>query len=127
MAGFIGFVVGLVAVGLFLVAGVPLALRIIASDSAFGLRSADTDGDTQIWHLANAVIGRDLMLTAGADLLLTIIAVVYWGDRGIQSALVVSILLISAAGTCLAVGRGLTTARALGKAKQAFPAGSKRF
>ena len=127
MEGFIGFVVGIVAVVLFLAAGVPLALRIIASDSAFGLRSADTDGDTQIWHLANAAIGRELMLTAGVDLILAIVALVYWGDKAVQTALVVAIVLVSGSGTCLAIARGLTTARALGKAKQAFPAGSKRF
>ena len=127
MAGFIAVVIGLVAVIVFVVAGAPLALRIIASDSAFGLRSADTDGDSQIWHLANAAIGRDLLLTAGIDLILMIIAVIYWGEQDVQSALVVAILIISVAGTVLAISRGLTTARALGKAKQAFPAGSRRF
>ena len=127
MAGFIGFVVGLLATIVFLVAGAPLASRRIAANSAFGLRSADTDGDDQIWHLANAAIGRDLIMTAGVDALLTIVALVYWGDDSVQSALTVSILLISIAGVILAIARGLTEARALGKAKQAFPPGMRRF
>lgn len=126
MAGFIGFVVGVVAVILFTVAGAPLASRRIASNSAFGLRSADTDGDDQIWHLANAAIGRDLLMTAGVDLLLTVIALVYWGDESVQSAMTVAILVISIAGVITAIGRGLTSARALGKAKQAFPPGMRR-
>lgn len=126
MAGFIGFVVGVVAVILFTVAGAPLASRRIASNSAFGLRSADTDGDDQIWHLANAAIGRDLLMTAGVDLLLTVIALVYWGDESVQSAMTVAILVISIAGVIIAIGRGLTSARALGKAKQAFPPGMRR-
>jgi hypothetical protein len=127
MAGFIGFVVGLVATIAFLVAGAPLASRRIAANSAYGLRSADTDGDDQIWHLANAAIGRDLIMTAGVDALLTIVALVYWGDDSVQSALTVSILLISIAGVILAIARGLTAARALGTAKQAFPPGMRRF
>jgi hypothetical protein len=127
MAGFIGFVVGLVAVIVLLVAGAPLASRRIASTSAFGLRSADTDGDDQIWHLANAAMGRDLIMTAGADLLLTVIALVYWGDDSVQSALTVAVLLISIAGVIFAIGRGIVVARALGKAKQAFPPGFRRF
>lgn len=127
MAGFIGFVVGLVATIAFLVAGAPLASRRIAASSAYGLRSADTDGDDQIWHLANAAIGRDLIMTAGVDLLLTIVALVYWGDDSVQSALTVSMLLISIAGVVIAVGRGLTTARSLGRAKTAFPPGMRRY
>ena len=127
MAGFIGFGVGLVATIAFIVAGAPLASRRIAANSAYGLRSADTDGDDQIWHLANAAIGRDLIMTAGVDALLTIVALVYWGDDSVQSALTVSILLISIAGAILAIARGLTAARALGKAKQAFPPGMRRF
>ena len=127
MAGFIGLVVGLVAVIALVVAGAPLASRRIVSTSAFGLRSADTDGDDQIWHLANAAIGRDLITTAGADLLLTVIALVYWGDDSVQSALTVAVLLISIAGVIFAIGRGIAVARALGKAKQAFPPGFRRF
>lgn len=127
MAGFIGVVVGLVAVIVFLVAGAPLASRRIAADAAFGLRTADTDGDDQIWHLANAAIGRVLILTAVADVLLTIVAIVYWGDESVQSALTVAVLLFSITGAILAIGRGLTSARALGKAKQAFPPGMRRF
>ena len=127
MAGFLGFVVGLVAVIVLLAAGAPLASRRIASTSAFGLRSADTDGDDQIWHLANAAIGRDLIMTAGADFLLTVIAFVYWGDDSVQSALTVAVLLISIAGVVMAVGRGIVEARALGKAKRAFPPGFRRF
>jgi hypothetical protein len=127
MAGFIGFVVGLVATLAFLVAGAPLASRRIAANSAYGFRSADTDGDDQIWHLANAAIGRDLIMTAGVDALLTIVALVYWGDDSVQSALTVSVLLISVAGVILAIARGLIAARALGKAKQAFPPGMRRF
>lgn len=126
MSGFIGFVIGFVAVVTCLVAGVPLASRRIAANSAFGLRTADTDGDDQIWHLANAAIGRDLMLTAAANLLLTCSAFVYWGDDAVQSALTVVVLLISVGGACLAIGRGVLTARALGKAKQAFPPGMRR-
>jgi hypothetical protein len=126
MGGFIGVIVGLVGVVVFLVAGVPLASRSIASSSAFGLRTADTDGDDQIWHLANAVIGRDLILTAGADALLTVVAIVYWGEDPVQSALTVAMLLISIAGVVMAIGRGVIQARALGKAKQAFPAGTRR-
>ena len=127
MAGFIGFVVGLVATLAFLVAGAPLASRRIAANSAYGFRSADTDGDDQIWHLANAAIGRDLIMTAGVDALLTIVALVYFGDDSVQSALTVSVLLISVAGVILAIARGLIAARALGKAKQAFPPGMRRF
>lgn len=127
MAGFIGFIVGLVAVIAMLAAGVPLASRRIASSSAFGLRTADTDGDDQIWHLANAAIGRELVMTASVDLLLTIVAFIYWGDDSVQSALTVAIMLISIAGVFMAVGRGVVTARALGKAKQAFPPGLRRF
>ena len=127
MAGFLGFVVGLVAVIAFVVAGAPLASRRIASNSAFGLRSADTDGDDQIWHLANAAIGRDLIMVAGVDLLLTVVALVYWGDDSVQSALTVAVLLISIAGVIVSIGRGLTAARALGKAKQAFPPTMRRF
>ncbi len=127
MAGFIGFVVGLIATIAFLVAGAPLASRRIAANSAYGFRSADTDGDDQIWHLANAAIGRDLIMTAGVDALLTIVALVYWGDDSVQSALTVAVLLISVAGVVLAIARGLIAARALGKAKQAFPPGMRRF
>ena len=127
MAGFIGFVVGLIATIAFLVAGAPLASRRIAANSAYGFRSADTDGDDQIWHLANAAIGRDLIMTAGVDALLTIVALVYWGDDSVQSALTVAVLLISVAGVVLAIARGLFAARALGKAKQAFPPGMRRF
>jgi hypothetical protein len=127
MAGFIGFVVGLVAVIAMLAAGVPLASRRIAASSAFGLRSADTDGDDQIWHLANAAIGRELIMTGLADLLLTVVAFIYWNDDSVQSALTVAILLVSIAGVLMAVVRGIATARALGKAKQAFPPGLRRF
>ena len=127
MAGFIGVVLGLSAVILFLVAGFPLATRGIAAHSAYGFRSADTDGDDQIWYMANAEIGRDLVLTAGIDLLLMIVAIVYWGDDSAQSALGISVVLVSIAGAIYAVGRGLMTARALGKAKQAFPAHMRRF
>ena len=126
MGGFIGVFVGLIGVIAFLVAGVPLASRAISASSAFGLRTADTDGDDQIWHLANAVIGRDLILTAGADALLTLVAIVYWGEGEIQSALTVAVLLISIAGAMLAIGRGVIEARALGKAKQAFPPAMRR-
>ena len=66
-------------------------------------------------------------MTAGVDLLLTIVALVYWGDESVQSAMTVSVLLISIAGAIVAVGRGLTTARSLGKAKTAFPPGMRRF
>jgi hypothetical protein len=127
MAGFIGFVVGLLAVIVFAVAGAPLATRRIASSSAFGLRTADTDGDDQIWHLANAAIGRDLLAIAGIDLILTAVALVYWGEDAVQSALTVSILLISIAGVIVAITRGVINARSLGKAKQAFPPGTRRF
>jgi hypothetical protein len=127
MAGFIGVVVGLIAAVIFLACGLPLAARIVASDSAFGLRSADTDGDTQIWHLANAAIGRDLMVTALAHVLLALVAVVYWGEHEVQSALVVVIIVLAIAGAVLALVHGLSTARALGKAKQAFPPGHRRF
>jgi hypothetical protein len=127
MAGFIGFIVGLLAVIIFCVAGAPLASRRIASSSAFGLRTADTDGDDQIWHLANAAIGRDLLATAGIDLILTIVAFIYWGEDPVQSALTVTILLLSLAGVIVAITRGVISARALGKAKQAFPPGSRRF
>ena len=64
-----------------------------------------------------AAIGRDLIMTAGVDALLTIVALVYWGDDSVQSALTVSVLLISVAGVILAIARGLIAARALGKAK----------
>jgi hypothetical protein len=126
MGGFIGVIVGLVGTVAFLVAGVPLASRGIASNSAFGLRTADTDGDDQIWHLANAVMGRNLILTAIADALLTVVAIVYWGEDPVQSALTVAILLLSIAGAAMAVARGVLEARALGKAKQAFPPGLRR-
>lgn len=127
MAGFIGFLVGLLAVIIFSVAGVPLASRRIASSSAFGLRTADTDGDDQIWHLANAAIGRDLLVTAGIDLILTIVAFIYWGEDPVQSALTVTILLLSLAGVIVAVTRGVISARALGRAKHAFPPAARRF
>ena len=127
MAGFIGVVLGLSGVILFLIAGMPLATRGIAAHSAYGFRSADTDGDDEIWYLANAAIGRELVLTAGVDLLLLVVAVVYWGDEPVQSALGISVMLISIAGAAYSVGRGLMTARALGKAKQAFPTHMRRW
>ena len=127
MGDFIGVLIGFAAAIIFLVAGTPLATRIVASDSAFGLRSADTDGDTQIWHLANATIGRDLILTAVAHLLIAVISIVYWGESSIQSAMVVVIIVFSIAGALLALVHGLTTARALGKAKLAFPPSQRRY
>lgn len=127
MSGFIGFVIGVLSVLIFLGAGVPLATRRVAASSAFGLRSADTDGDEHIWYLANAALGRVLVGTAGISALLAIVAVVYWGNNEVQSALVVAILLIGLAGVVTALATGLTTARALGKAKQAFPPGMRRF
>ena len=127
MAGFIGVVLGLSGVILFLVAGLPLATRGIAAHSAYGFRSADTDGDDEIWYMANAAIGRELVLTAGVNLLLLIVAIVYWGDESVQSALGISVLLVSIGGAIYAVGKGLVTARALGKAKQAFPSHIRRW
>lgn len=127
MSGFIGFVIGVLSVLIFLGAGVPLATRRVAASSAFGLRSADTDGDEHIWYLANAALGRVLVGMAGISALLAIVAVVYWGNNEVQSALVVAILLIGLAGVVTALATGLTTARALGKAKQAFPPGMRRF
>lgn len=127
MAGFIGVVLGLSGVILFLVAGLPLATRGIASHSAYGFRSADTDGDDEIWYLANAAIGRELILTAGVNLLLLVVAVVYWGDEPAQSAIGIAVVLISIGGAGYAIGRGLLTARSLGKAKQAFPSHIRRW
>jgi hypothetical protein len=127
VAGFIGVVLGLSGVIVFMVAGLPLATRGIAAHSAYGFRSADTDGDDEIWYLANAAIGRELVLTAGVNLLLLIIAIVYWGDEPAQSALGIAVVLISIGGAGYAIGRGLLTARALGKAKQAFPSHMRRW
>jgi hypothetical protein len=127
VAGFIGVVLGLSGVILFLVAGLPLATRGIAAHSAYGFRSADTDGDDEIWYMANAAIGRELVLTAGVNLLLMIVAIVYWGDESAQSALGISVVLVSIGGAIYAVGKGLVTARALGKAKQAFPPHIRRW
>lgn len=127
MAGFIGFVTGLVAILLFLGAGMPLATRRVAASSAFGLRSADTDGDDHIWYLANAAVGRVLIWTATVFALLAIVSIVYWGEEPIQNAMVVTILLVGIAGAIAALIVGLSTARALGKAKQAFPPGMRRY
>ncbi len=127
MSGFIAFVIGMVAMIIFLGAGVPLATRRVAASSAFGLRSADTDGDDHIWFQANAAIGRVLIWTAALCGLVALVALVYWGDEAIQSALVVTILLIGIGGAVVSLVTGLTTARALGKAKQAFPPGMRRF
>jgi hypothetical protein len=126
VADYIGFVVGVIGAIVYLVAGYPLASRRVAANSAFGLRSADTDGDDQIWYLANAAVGRGLIWTAGVCVLLTIVALVYWGDEAVQSALVVALFLVGLAGAITALGIGLTTARALGKAKQAFPPSMRR-
>jgi hypothetical protein len=127
VAGFIGVVLGLCGAILFLVAGFPLATRGIAAHSAYGFRSADTDGDDEIWYMANAAIGRELVLTAGVDLILLIVAIVYWGDETAQSALGIAVVLISIGGAIYAVAKGLMTARALGKAKQAFPSHIRRW
>lgn len=126
MSDYIGLVVGVLAVVLYLIAGFPLASRRIAASSAFGLRSADTDGDDQIWYLANAAVGRALIWTAGVCGLLTVVAIVYLGDEDVQSALVVALFLTGLAGAISAIGTGLTTARALGKAKQAIPPNLRR-
>ena len=127
VSGFIGFAVGLLGMLLFLGAGLPLASRRVAASSAFGLRSADTDGDEQVWYLANAALGRVLVWTAGICAILAIVSLAYWGDEPVQSALVVAILMLGLAGAIAAIAIGLTTARALGKAKQAFPPGMRRF
>jgi len=127
MAAGLGVFVGLLGTIAFLVAGLPLAARIVSSDSAFGLRSADTDGDSLIWHLANGAIGRDLLRIAVANLMITVVALVYWGEEAVQSALVVAVIVISLCGAVLALVHGLMTARALGKAKQAFPPGYRRY
>jgi hypothetical protein len=123
----IGVFVGLVAAVVFLTAGLPLATRRVAASSAFGLRSADTDGDEHVWYLANAALGRVLCWTAAISCALAIVSVVYWGEDSIQSALVVAILLLGIGGVVVALGVGLTTARALGKARQAFPPNMRRF
>jgi hypothetical protein len=122
-----GVLVGMVAVVVFLAAGLPLATRRVAASSAFGLRSADTDGDEHVWYLANAALGRTLCWTAAVCGVLAIVSVVYWGEEAIQSALVVAILLLGIGGVVAALGVGLTTARALGKARQAFPPNMRRF
>ena len=127
MSGGIGLIVGLLGAIIFAGAGFPLAARIVSSDSAFGLRSADTDGDALIWHMANAAIGRDLLRTALLNLLVAIVALFYWGEDDVQSALVVVVIVISISGAILALVHGLSTARALGKAKQAFPPGYRPY
>ncbi len=127
MSGGIGLIVGLLGAIVFAGAGLPLAARIVSSDSAFGLRSADTDGDSLIWHLANAQIGRDLLRTALLNVLIAVVALVYWGEDAVQSALVVVVIVVSIAGAILALAHGLSTARALGKAKQAFPPGYRPY
>ena len=127
MSGGIGLIVGLLGAIVFAGAGLPLAARIVSSDSAFGLRSADTDGDSLIWHLANAQIGRDLLRTALLNVLIAVVALVYWGEDAVQSALVVVVIVVSIAGAILALAHGLSTARALGKAKQAVPPGYRPY
>ena len=127
MSGAIGFVVAIVAAIACAGAGLPLTARIVASDSAFGLRSADTDGDSLIWHLANAAIGRELLRTSIFNGLIAIVALVYWGEGDVQTALLVLVIVVTLAGAILALMRGLGTARALGKAKQAFPPGQRPF
>jgi hypothetical protein len=127
VSGGIGLIAALLGAIIFAVAGFPLAARIVSSDSAFGLRSADTDGDSLIWHLANAEIGRDLLRTALLNLLIAVVALVYWGEDAIQSALVVVVIVLSIAGAIIALVHGISTARALGKAKQAFPPGYRRY
>ena len=127
MGAWIGVLVGLVAVVVFLAAGLPLATRRVAASSAFGLRSADTDGDEHVWYLANAALGRVLCWTAAVCGGLAIVSVVYWGEESIQSAMVVAILVLGIGGVVAALGVGLTTARALGRARQAFPPNMRRF
>jgi uncharacterized membrane protein len=122
----VGFVIGVVAFLAFSGAGYMLATRRVAASSAFGLRSADTDGDDHIWYLANASVGRVLVWTGAICALISLVAIVYWGEDDIQSALMVTILLVGIAGAIVAVASGLTTARALGKAKQQFPTGMRR-
>jgi uncharacterized membrane protein len=79
---------------LFVALGIPLALRRVPPNRAYGIRVRSTFADERVWYDANAASGRDMIVTGAVVVIAAAVLPFVRGISATAYALICSVLLV---------------------------------
>ena len=79
---------------IFIIFGVPLALRIVGPNRWYGVRTSTTLSDPQVWYDINSTGGKALMLAGALSLISILLLSRFWtGSADLETTIGITIPL----------------------------------
>ena len=73
--------------GLFVVLGVPMSMRMVPPNRWYGVRTAETLSNSEIWYNVNALVGKAVIAAGILSFLILLMLNSFWtGDAAMKKA-----------------------------------------